>query len=137
MAPSSEPQTSGRKTFSRVRLRRDSLVWATISSVWGTAAAPLVFFDVDPVYRAPIALGFALLCPGLALVRLFGIPGILAKLLLGVAISLALDVLIPAMLLYSGVWSPSMAFAILVGITGVAAILEVVRGPLRTSFVPN
>lgn len=109
----------------RPRLRgASSLVWLVLTSTWGAAAALVVFLDVDPVYRAPIALTFVLICPGLALVRLLRISGALNQLTVAVALSLALDVLVPAILLYAGGWSPPAALSILVGIATGAAVLE-------------
>jgi hypothetical protein len=104
--------------------RTSSLAWLLASTVWGGAAALAMGLDAEPAYRAPIVLGYVLVCPGLALVRLLGVPAAMAQISLGVALSLALDVLIPAALLYAGAWSPPAALAILIGLTVAAAILE-------------
>jgi hypothetical protein len=103
-----------------------SLVWLVWSSLLGTAAVVAVALDLSSVVRAPIVLAFVLVCPGLALIRLVGVRTATAQLSLGIALSLALDVLVPASLLYAGVWSPSAALGILVGVTFVAAMIEVV-----------
>jgi len=104
--------------------RTSSLAWLLASTGWGGAAALAMGLDAEPAYRAPIVLGFVLVCPGLALVRLLGVPAAMAQISLGVALSLALDVLIPAALLYAGAWSPPAALAILIGLTVAAAIVE-------------
>lgn len=103
-----------------------SLAWLAVSSVWGTASVLVVALDANPVYRVPVVLGFLLIGPGLAIVRLLGIPAATAQLSLGIALSMALDVLVPAALLYSGAWSPSSALVILAALTIAAALVEVV-----------
>jgi hypothetical protein len=113
---------------------RWSLAWLLASSLWGTLAALTVVFRANPAYRAPIVLAFVLVCPGLALVRVLGIRALTAQLSLGVALSLALDVLVPAGLLYAGVWSPSAALLILVGLTVAVAAFDVLARTLRISF---
>jgi len=85
--------------------------------VWGAAAALSVAFEVDTKVRAPVTLTFLFVCPGFALVRLLALPDIVAQLSLAIALSLALDVLIPSILLYAGAWSPSAALYTLVGLT--------------------
>ena len=77
-------------------------------------------------YRAPVVLIFILIFPGLALVRLLGIPAAAARVSLAIAVSLALGVLVPASLVYAGAWSPPAALAILAGLAITFAAVEVV-----------
>jgi hypothetical protein len=107
-------------------VRLSSLAWLAVSSFWAAASALVVAIDANPVFRAPVVLSFLLIGPGLAIVRLLGIPAATAQLSLGIALSMALDVLVPAALLYAGAWSPSSALAILVALTIAAALVEVV-----------
>jgi hypothetical protein len=107
--------------------RASSVLWLAVASIWGTAAAVLVALDADAWYRAPITILFVVVVPGLAIVRLIGIPDILVRLMLGLALSLALGVLIPSTLLYLGAWSPLGALAILAGLAFAAALGEVAR----------
>jgi hypothetical protein len=109
---------------------RASLAWLVISSAWGAAAIVAVGLDASSAYRAPIVLPFVLVCPGLALVRLLGIPTATARLSLGVALSLVLAVLVPAALLYAGAWSPAAALAILIAVAVAAATIELVTTAL-------
>src|SRR5690242_7230686 len=85
----------------------------------------IVALDVSPDVRAPVVIGFVLVCPGLAIVRLVGVRSATAQLGVGVAVSVALAILVPAALLYAHAWSPRAALAILVAITIAASTLEV------------
>jgi hypothetical protein len=103
-----------------------SLAWLGLTGVWGGAAILALAVEANAAYRAPVILTFVLVCPGLALVRLLGIPAAAARLVLAIAVSLALAVLIPAALVYSGAWSPPAALAILAGLAITFAGVEVV-----------
>jgi hypothetical protein len=82
--------------------------------------------QASAAYRAPVVLAFILIFPGLAVVRLLGIPAAAARLSLAIAVSLALAVLVPAALVYAGAWSPPAALAILAGLAITFAAAEVV-----------
>jgi hypothetical protein len=111
--------------------RRRPVVWLAASSVWAAAAALTVVLDVQVAYRAPVVLSFLLICPGLSIVRAFGIRRGAVEVALGVALSMALAVLVPAALLYAGAWSPSAALAVLIALTIAVAAIDVVRGRQR------
>jgi hypothetical protein len=111
---------------SRPRTAIGSLSWLGLTGVWGGAAVLLMAVQASAAYRAPVILTFVLVCPGLALVRLLGIPAAAARLSLAIAVSLALAVLVPASLLYAGAWSPPAALAILAGLAITFAAVEVV-----------
>ena len=113
---------------------RSALAWTIVSNAWAAAAALVVVLDADPLYRAPVLLTFVLVCPGLAIVRLLDIPDMLAQLSLAVGLSLALAVLVPAILLYAGAWSPLGALIILIAITELAGILQFLVRPFRVSI---
>jgi hypothetical protein len=103
-----------------------SLAWLGLTAVWGGAAILALAVEANAAYRAPVILPFVLVCPGLALVRLLGIPVAAARLSLAIAVSLALAVLVPAALVYAGAWSPPAALAILAGLAITFAAVEVV-----------
>lgn len=108
-----------------------TVAWFWIASAWGTASTVGVALGADASYRAPVVLSFLLVCPGFAIVRLLGIPAPRFQLSLAVAISMALDVLVPAALLYAGGWSPLAALAILATLTNVAAVAELAFGTVN------
>jgi hypothetical protein len=64
-----------------------------------------------------VALPFLLLCPGLAWARLLRVEPLLNELLLGVALSLALDTIVSTALLYAHVPSARASLAVLIAIT--------------------
>jgi hypothetical protein len=101
--------------------------WPVASILWAAAACLAVALDADVAVRAPIVVVFLLVCPGLALVRLIRIPAVSVQLSLGIALSMALDVLVPALLLYAGAWSPPAALATLAALTVAGAVTELVR----------
>jgi hypothetical protein len=91
-----------------------------------TAVTAVTLADVEPAVRAPTALAFMFLFPGLAVVRLLAVTrDRLAELTLGVALSVALATLIPTSLLYLGSWSPKTALAVLIAVTLGAVTAEI------------
>ena len=99
------------------------------------AASLAVALKFHTAVRAPLTLTFLFVCPGLALVRLLAFDDFVAQLSLAVALSLALDVLIPSILLYAGAWSAPVALYIIVALTVVVAVGEFafkLRGRGRT-----
>ena len=72
--------------------------------------------------RTLIVVGFLLVCPGLALLRLAGPLDALATVTFAIALSVAIDMLLALGLAYTGLWSPAAAFiALLVIVIGAAA----------------
>jgi uncharacterized membrane protein len=81
--------------------------------------------------RTLIVLGFLLLCPGLALLRLAGSFDWLATLTLSLTLSIAVDMLLALGLAYAGLWSPAAALIGLAGIViGAAGVDAWRRGAL-------
>ncbi len=70
--------------------------------------------EVAPALRHVIAFWFLLVCPGMAAVRLLRIREPVVEWTLAVALSLALDLLLAAMMVYSGRWSPVSGVLLLV-----------------------
>jgi uncharacterized membrane protein len=99
-------------------VNRVPLSWGLTSMAATAVVSSLVVADVHPAVRAPAVLTFVLLFPGLALVRPLALAGDrLTELTLGVALSVAISVLVPTGLLYLGWWSPNGALAVLIAIT--------------------
>jgi hypothetical protein len=118
------PGDHGLRSRHRLASSQSSTIWFVGVTLWGAAAAILYSIHVSPLYRAPVSLTFLLVCPGLAIVRLIRVPDTLLQLMLAIALSLALDVLVPSLLLYSGAWSPMWALIILVALAVTAAAAE-------------
>jgi hypothetical protein len=92
----------------------------------GNAHAPL---------RPLIALWFLFICPGMALVRPLRLRETRVMLSLAVALSLALDTVVAAVMLYAGMWSPNAALVVLMIIASGGAVLDVVISGIRTTEV--
>jgi len=109
--------------------------WVSISSLWlwpatillSAAGIALVFFaGVAAPARPFVALWFLLLCPGMALVRLLRVSGLVAELTLAVALSLALDTLVAIVMVYTRTWVPGQGLVALIAISVAGALLQVV-----------
>lgn len=75
--------------------------------------------------RAVLAVAFLLACPGLAIAPLIGLAGVPATLTVAVVLSISLDTIVAAALLYAGAWSPATAFAILASVTVAGAAAQI------------
>jgi uncharacterized membrane protein len=96
----------------------------------------LTALDVHaPLLRVPLSLVFLCFGPGLVLVHPLELVEAYIVLTVAAALSLALDMVVAALLLYSGHWSPTLATLVLVGVTicgaGVDALVALrrARGP--------
>jgi uncharacterized membrane protein YadS len=84
----------------------------------GTAVLTLTALDVHaPLLRVPLSLVFLCLGPGLVLVHPLDLGDSYIVLTVAAALSLALDMAVATLLLYSGHWSPTLATLVLVGVT--------------------
>lgn len=114
-------------------MNRVPLLWALTSVAAAAVVVSLLLADVPPAVRAPAVLAFVFVFPGLALVRPLAVSDDrLTELTLGVALSVAISVLVPTGLLYLGLWSPKGALAVLVAITLGGVALEVSHPWVRT-----
>lgn len=67
--------------------------------------------------RTLVNLSFLLLCPGMAFVLLLKLQPAWFELMLGVALSLALDALVAGVMAYTAIWSPAAGMWILAGVS--------------------
>jgi uncharacterized membrane protein len=98
----------------------------------GTVVLAVTALDVHaPLLRVPLGLVFLCLGPGLVLVHPLDLGEAYIVLTVAAALSLALDMVVATLLLYSGHWSPTLATLVLVGVTvcgaGVDAIVTLRR----------
>lgn len=75
--------------------------------------------------RPLVALWFLLVCPGMAFVRLLPGKDGVVQWTLAVALSLALDALVAAILVYAHLWSPNLALVILIAASLVGVSLQI------------
>lgn len=85
---------------------------------------------VSPV-RVVLALGFLLLCPGLALAEVLEIRDLAQRLAIAIAASLALDTLLSLLLIYVGAFSLAVTVSILAALTLTALCTALVRALSR------
>jgi hypothetical protein len=104
-------------------MSRDS-IWPTALVLWAALVVAVVFADVEGPLRPVLVLSFLLVCPGLALVRLLRITDRVTEITLAVAVSLALNTIVPGVMLYLGAWSPRIGLLILIAIMAAATAYE-------------
>lgn len=102
-------------------------LWPALLVVSALATGALVFSGFEDPFRPVVVLAFLFVCPGLALVRLLAIGEPVTELTLGVALSIALAVLVPGTLIYTGAWSPKLGLALLIAATLAASVRELLR----------
>jgi hypothetical protein len=78
----------------------------------------------DGQLRLVFVLWFLLACPGMMLVRFFHLGEPLLEWVVAITLSVATDSLVAGSLLYSGRWSTSSAFAIVIAITTGGVLLQ-------------
>ena len=100
-------------------------LWATIILVSAVMAAALVVGDVAHPVRPALVLWFVVICPGMAFVRLLAVGDRLVALTLAIALSLAIDTIVAAILLYFDAWQPTWGFIAILVITLCGATIEV------------
>lgn len=99
-------------------------------------AAILVFGGAGTGARPCVVLGFALVCPGMALVRLLRIGEPLLELAVAIALSVSVGLLASLAMIYAGLWSPKGLFAVLVAVAIVGAGLELAGARTRAEGEP-
>jgi hypothetical protein len=97
---------------------------APIVAAAALAAAAVAFAGAPEPLRAPVVLAFLALGPGMAFVPLLGLRDPVAELTLGLGVSLALDLVVAATMLYAGAWSPPASLAVLAGLALGGAALQ-------------
>jgi hypothetical protein len=89
--------------------------WSTAALalvVWCVVSAVFVIFQAATPVAAVVVVPFVLLGPGLVVVLLFRLRDVATAATVVILTGIATGVLIPAILLYAGAWSPRGAFAI-------------------------
>lgn len=109
--------------------RRAPNIWPPIVILLaGTAVLTLIVLDGPAIVRAAAVLTYLAVVPGLAWVRVIRPPDGLTQFVVGVALSLALGVLVAQAMIALRHWSPELGLVALVAIASLAAALELARG---------
>jgi len=98
--------------------------WTLIIILSAIVAVLVMLVPSDGQLRVVFVLWFLLACPGMMLVRFVHLGELLLEWVAAIALSLATDTFVAGLLLYSGRWSTSSAFAILLAITTVGVLLQ-------------
>lgn len=104
--------------------------WPVLIIISALGAGLATFRDAVSVIRPPLVLWFLFICPGMAFVRLLHLDDGIAQLTLAIALSLALDTIVAAIMLYAGVWSPrgNLIIVIVLSLLGAALQIDTMHG---------
>lgn len=98
-------------------MTRRSLTWPAAILLSTVAVSVVTYAGIWPSVRPFVALPFLVLCPGLAWARLLRVEPELNTILLGVALSLAVDTIVATALLYAHQPSVQVNLGALIAIT--------------------
>ena len=99
------------------RLLRSVWLWPMVLTVSTVATAAVFFTDSPSALRPWLALWFLLVCPGMAVVRIFDLQDSLLEWVLSIALSISLAGIISTIQIYTHTWSPTAGLGILIGVT--------------------
>ena len=100
------------------------LIWPLILLISTAAVLLAAFMNWLSPLRPVITLWFMVVCPGMALLRAFGLRLPVSGWTLAIAFSLALDSAIGIALLYAGKWSWQTGLIILASITVICSVID-------------
>ena len=98
-------------------MTRRSLTWPAVLLLSTVAVSVVTYAGIWPSVRPFVALPFLVVCPGLAWARLLRVQPELNTVMLGVALSLAIDTIVATALLYAHQPSVKVNLAALIAIT--------------------
>jgi hypothetical protein len=105
-------------------MNRSSWTWPVIIVISTIGTGLMAFGDFLPSVRHLLSFWFLLVCPGLAYVPLLHIRDNSSQWTLAIAMSLAIDAVVAAIMLYTGSWSPNGGLAVLMVITTGGIVLQ-------------
>jgi len=106
--------------------RRDR-VWPYLITCLAAASVGFVLLDLPNPPRAAIVLAFAVVCPGMAFVRLLQLGEPWREFVLAIVVSLALAAVMATIPLYAGMWDPKLSLLALAAITLLAILADFLR----------
>ena len=96
----------------------------------GGGVLALVVWDGPSILRAVSVPVYIAVAPGLACARLIRIPDGLSRFVIGVALSLALGVLVAQGMIHLHRWSPLLGLSTLTAVASLASLTELARNGL-------
>lgn len=103
---------------------------AVLTLLAGGGVLALVVWDGPSILRAVSVPVYIAVAPGLACARLIRIPDSLSRFVVGVALSLAVGVLVAQGMIHLHRWSPLLGLSALTSIASLAAVIELGRDAL-------
>ncbi|WP_200210972.1 hypothetical protein [Micromonospora coerulea] len=103
---------------------------ALVTLLAGGGVLALVVSDGPSILRAVSVPAYIAVAPGLACARLIRIPDGLSRFVIGVALSLALGVLVAQGMIHLHRWSPLLGLSTLTAVASLASLTELVRNRL-------
>ncbi len=116
---------------------RRAFGWPLIIAVSAIGVGLAVLIDLGPPIRPLVAFWFLLVCPGMAFVRLLDIDEWITEWTMAIALSLALDALVAAIMVVTKTWSPAWALFVLIWVSLTGAVLQLVRYIPRSGGAPR
>jgi len=108
-------------------VRRRALLWPAVIFPSALAAGLVNFVIPGAMGRPIIVIWFLFVCPGMVVVRFFGLSEPIAEWTLAIALSLAIDAIVAGIQLYAGLWSPAGTLGILIGFCLVGMIMQIAQ----------
>lgn len=122
--------------------RVSSWLWPVVLILSTVAVAVVTEVTPDVPLRPYIVMWFLFVCPGMSLIRFIRLRDAVAEWTLALALSFTLDASVATVLMYAGLWSPSMILGILMGLCLVCVIIQSVflwvaayRGGMESAVV--
>lgn len=106
------------------RLLKPNWFWPVILTVSVATTAAVFFAESRLVFRPLLVLWFLLVCPGMAIVRIFDVQEPLLEWVLSSALSISLAGIITTIQIYTHNWSPGTALWILISITLAGVVIQ-------------
>jgi hypothetical protein len=107
------------------------IVWPVFIIIAAVGSAGTVLLNAGTPLRAAFCFSFLLLCPGMAWVRLLNLAESLTELTMGIALSIALGVIVSEIMVYSQIWSPRWGLLALIGLSLIGVALQMVQAYRR------
>jgi uncharacterized membrane protein len=101
-----------------------ALLWPLIIMLAGYALGIMLILDIYSPARTILSLGFMLICPGMAFVRLLRIEDPITELTLALALSISLDMFVSEAMVLSRHWLPVWGSIILIVIALIGASIQ-------------
>ncbi len=98
--------------------------WPVILVVSAMGTGVLFFVDGHSPLRPFVVLWFLMVCPGMAVVRIFNVHEILLEWVLALSLSISLAGIISSIMIYTHIWSPGLGLGILITITVAGVVVQ-------------